>query len=174
MGGNPWRSDSYALNPYIPTKTHTYPYISKTTQYIPMYTVKFPNIPLYTGSPGINGDKSCCTISHYNLCSISFQDRLCVPLKNIGQYGRFEYNLFSELFLEAEICRPQVKLGHQAMARLFRGTCMSCCQIIVKFYLKFCSGRWGPRFQVCARRTLRSAPHRREWKFFGIRICIHL
>ncbi len=40
---------------------------------------------------------------------------LCVPLKNIGQYGRFDYNLFSELFLEAEIFRPQVKLVHQAV-----------------------------------------------------------
>ena len=78
-----------------------------------------------------------CTISHYNLCSISFQDRLCVPLKNIGQYGRFDYNLFSELFLEAEICRPQVKLGHQAMLRLFHCTRVSYWQIIVKFYLKY-------------------------------------
>ena len=29
----------------------------------------------------------------------------------------------------------------------------------------------GPRSRVCARRTLRSAPHRRERKFFGARVC---
>ena len=29
----------------------------------------------------------------------------------------------------------------------------------------------GPRSWVCARETLRSAPHRRERKFFGARVC---
>ena len=29
----------------------------------------------------------------------------------------------------------------------------------------------GPRSRVCARETLRSAPHRRERKFFGARVC---
>jgi hypothetical protein len=30
---------------------------------------------------------------------------------------------------------------------------------------------WGPRSQVCARETLRSAPNRRERKFFGALVC---
>ena len=29
----------------------------------------------------------------------------------------------------------------------------------------------GPRSRVCARETLRSAPHRRERKFSGARVC---
>ena len=29
----------------------------------------------------------------------------------------------------------------------------------------------GPRSRVCARETLRSAPHRRERKFSGTRVC---
>ena len=29
----------------------------------------------------------------------------------------------------------------------------------------------GPRSRVCARKTLRSAPHRRERKFSGARVC---
>jgi hypothetical protein len=35
----------------------------------------------------------------------------------------------------------------------------------------FRSRRWGPRSRVCARETLRSAPHRHEWKFSGARVC---
>ena len=32
------------------------------------------------------------------------------------------------------------------------------------------SRQWGPRSRVCARKTLRSAPHQREWKFSGAHV----
>ena len=39
------------------------------------------------------------------------------------------------------------------------------------FYIISAHADGGPRSQVCARETLRSAPHRDERKFFGAHVC---
>jgi hypothetical protein len=47
----------------------------------------------------------------------------------------------------------------------------SSVHLLPKTHIYFRSRRWGPRSRVCARETLRSAPHRRELKFSGARVC---